>query len=78
MTTSDLEYNYLLGIAGVPVPVPHIHTEGDITNLLSDLASKGAASHTHAESDIAGLVNALLAKADTGHSHAEGEIGNLS
>src|SRR5579885_3770539 len=38
-----------LPLANLPT---HVHPESDITNLVSDLAGKAAASHTHAASDI--------------------------
>ena len=30
-----------------PTPAAHTHVEGDVTNLVADLAAKAAASHTH-------------------------------
>jgi len=54
-------------------PVP----ESDVTNLVSDLASKAASSHTHAESDVTSLVSDLAGKAASSHTHAESSVTSL-
>lgn len=45
---------------------PHTHPESDVTNLVSDLASKANTGHTHAQSDVTGLAGALAGKENTG------------
>lgn len=62
------------------VPLAHTHVQGDVTNLVSDLAGKAAAVHTHAQSDITNLVSDLADKAAAVHTHSASDIvsGTLS
>ena len=51
-------------------PLAHGHPQSDVTNLVTDLAGKAAASHMHAQADVTGLVTALAGKSDTTHNHS--------
>lgn len=53
----------------------HTHAQGDITNLVTDLAAKAASVHSHAQSDILGLVAALAAYTGNAATVAEGLMG---
>ena len=57
--------------------VGHTHVESDVTNLVSDLAGKAAASHTHAATDIVSgtmAVARLPVMVASGASHAAGVV----
>lgn len=43
-------------------PISHAHAEGDVTNLITDLAGKASSTHTHAESDVTNLTADLSSK----------------
>lgn len=77
MSVGDLEYSYLRGLQGLPVPVPHTHPETDVTGLPADIANRALANHTHAETDVAGLGTDLSSKAAAIHSHPQADISNL-
>ena len=55
----------------------HNHAQGDITNLVGDLAGKAASSHTHAESDVTNLTTDLAAKETTANKGAANGYAGL-
>lgn len=46
----------------------HTHSEGEVTNLVTDLAAKAPLAHSHVESDVTNLVTDLAAKVPTSRS----------
>jgi len=69
-------------------PSAHSHPESDVTNLVTDLAGKAAATHTHVkadvtdfahthpQSDVTNLVSDLAGKAAASHTHAAADINS--
>lgn len=49
-------------LSNARTPASHTHPESEVTNLVSDLASKAPTSHAHVESDVTNLVSDLAAK----------------
>jgi len=68
LTTSDV------GAA----PAVHTHAQSDVTNLVSDLATKAATGHTHNQSDVTGLVTALAAKAPLASPTFTGTVAGVT
>jgi hypothetical protein len=60
------------------VPAAHTHSEGDVTGLPTDLASKAPTTHTHTEGQVTNLTADLNGKASASHSHLEADVANLT
>jgi len=55
----------------------HNHAQGDVTNLVGDLAGKAASAHSHAQGDVTNLATDLAAKEATANKAAANGYAGL-
>lgn len=58
--TADLVYTADPRLFDNRLPLAHLHTQDDVTALVSALAAKANVAHAHPQADVTGLVAALL------------------
>jgi len=75
--TNDYTWSQIDAKPSTFTPSAHAHIIGDITDLVTQLAAKAAASHSHIIGDVTSLQTALDAKAAASHTHAIADTTGL-